>query len=322
MGKAVLVLGGGLTLLAPLTVHAAFEYDGGRSKILFNNYDKFSAPKTGSSTKTKECPKADELSPFSGIAFAGGDILVRLNESDTAPMCQVLKRIGSAPGNETSVEAEKMIEFSKRCGPVGEYKRRIAESWSIPMYTGGLDWVNSDGDEIWVETDQTGYAKEICPCPTLPGEPLTKTKQGILVNVTKAKWEATKECWTQGCECEQTKSPRLRVGLYVLGAVMFVGLMWDFIRFYVFGIREETEEERKERKEKKKAEKEKKKKEKKDRKAKEEAEGKNGEGDEEGAGAKDVDGEDKEPKSGSSSADGDEVEGEAEGKEGEEKKDK
>jgi len=283
--------------------HARFEYDGGRSKILFNQHDKFNmGPKTGTSTKTKECPRADELSPFSGIAFAGGDILVRLNETDTAPMCQVLKRIGSAPGNETSVEAEKMIEFSKRCGPVGEYKRRIAESWSIPMFTGGLDWVSNDGETIWVETDQTG-------------------PEGVLVEVTKAKWELSKDCWTQGCECEQTKSPRVRIGLYILGALMFLGLSWDFIRFYVFGIREETEEERKERKEKKRAEKEKKKeekkKEKKERKEKEAKENGGEGGGEGGETAKEGEGE---PKSGSSSADGDEGEGET--KKEEEKKDK
>ncbi|CAD7965455.1 unnamed protein product [Amoebophrya sp. A120] len=223
----------------PVPVHAAFEYDGGRSKILFNNYDKFNTgPKAGPGVKVKECPRADELSPFSGIAFADSQILVRVNETDSSPQCQVLKKIGS--NAETAVEAEKMIEFAKRCGPVGEYKRRIAESWSIPMFTGGLDWVSGEGEELYIETDQH--------------------PEGLMVNVTKDKWESAKNCWAMGCDCEQTKSPRVRIFLYLLGVCCLVGLGWDVIRYYVFGVRPDPEEDEEDYDDKKRLTKEEKKK--------------------------------------------------------------
>ncbi|CAD7948483.1 unnamed protein product [Amoebophrya sp. A25] len=300
------------------TAYARFEYDGGRSKILFNNHDRFNMDPASNQpgVKTKECPKAEELSPFAGIAFAGGDILVRFDEDDSMPTCRVLKKIGTSAGEEGAVEAEKMNEFAKRCGPVGEYKRRIAESWNIPMFTGGVDWVGGEGEEIWVETERVlvdgeepldwvvkkvgGHAdastsetetttsaavessgadgdvadagekdendeeaEEMIKPPFQSKGNTTEivtdadgVKREIFkgwITVNKNKWLSVKECWGAGCSCDQTKSPRLRIFLYVLGAVCVIGLLNDIIKFYIYGPPppETDSKEKKEKKDKK-----------------------------------------------------------------------
>jgi len=43
--------------------------------------------------------------------------------------------------------------------------------------------------------------------------------EGITVNITRAKFLKMKNCWTGGCECEQTKNPYLKMTFFILGSL-------------------------------------------------------------------------------------------------------
>merc|ERR1719171_3471385 len=73
-----------------LGVNAQIDFDGGRAKM-FGKQDAFDTFATGAKPgsgnsgmkgikKNPDCPKSDNLSPFSGIAFVDGDILVRFED--------------------------------------------------------------------------------------------------------------------------------------------------------------------------------------------------------------------------------------------------
>lgn len=234
------------------------EFDGGRER-LYGNRNAFGSPDSqskGNIPKPKDCPKVEELSPFSGIAFANREIFVLLDLEDKGePKCHRLIEVNGA--NSTA-----LFDAAKLCGAVGEYKRRIAESLNIPMFTGGFSWVG-EGEKVPVKTDM------------FEGE----------VTVTREKWEAAKDCWASGCGCEQTTSPKMRIFLYILAGLGVLGLIWDTMRYFKEKKEEEEEEEdkgkeKKEKKEKKDKKEKKEKKDKKEKKEKKEKKNKEKDGDE------------------------------------------
>merc|ERR1712194_551425 len=71
---------------------------------------------------------------------------------------------------------------------------------------------------VVVEDTETGARSEILKAP-----------------VTEKSWEATSNCWSSGCDCDQVKAPRLRTFFYTIAFLALIGLMWDTFRFMKFG---------------------------------------------------------------------------------------
>jgi hypothetical protein len=46
------------------------------------------------------------------------------------------------------------------------------------------------------------------------------------VKLSREKWEKAKECWGAGCECEQTKSPKIKAFFLTVLALMIAGLLY------------------------------------------------------------------------------------------------
>merc|ERR1719281_717976 len=132
---------------------AQVNIDGGRSDLPGMKQDMFDRVGKGKKAggpqmkgkAAPDCPKSDGMSPFTGIAFAMGDVFVRLN--GTEGQCHRLVSVGGANFSE-------LTNFSKTCGPAGEWKYRIAENLSSVFFQGGLDWVKSDNDPIEVITEE------------------------------------------------------------------------------------------------------------------------------------------------------------------------
>jgi transcription elongation factor Elf1 len=93
-----------------------------------------------------------------------------------------------------------MVNFSRTCGPAGEFKRRIAENLSTIFFQGGAEWAKHDGDIIEVVTEDGTFE----------------------IEVSEAKYELMLECWKRGCGCEQAKNPKMKV-LFITMAVIAVG---------------------------------------------------------------------------------------------------
>lgn len=165
--------------------------------------------KAGPQVKGKaapDCPKSDGMSPFTGIAFAMGDVFVRLN--GTEGQCQRLVSVGGANFSE-------LTNFSKTCGPAGEWKYRIAENLSSVFFQGGLDWVKSDNDTIEVITEEGTFE----------------------VVVSEAKYQTVLECWKMSCGCEQANNPVARGIFVAMLCVAIAGVGWDSVKLAIDKIR-------------------------------------------------------------------------------------
>merc|ERR1719296_512141 len=99
-------------------------------------------------------------------------MFVRLNGTDA--QCTRLITVGGV--NFTS-----MVNFSRTCGPAGEFKRRIAENLSTIFFQGGAEWAKHDNDTIEVVTEDGTFE----------------------IEVSEAKYEVMLGCWERGCGCEQ-----------------------------------------------------------------------------------------------------------------------
>ncbi|CAK0832595.1 unnamed protein product [Prorocentrum cordatum] len=186
---------------------AAQSIDGGRSELpgmKRDMFDQYEASKRGGGAQKKgkgppDCPKSDGMSPFTGITFASGEMYVRIN--GTEGQCRRLVKLGGA-------NYSTMVNFSRTCGPAGEYKRRIAENISTISFCGGLDWAKHDGEMIEVETEDGTFE----------------------VEVTEAKYEVLLECWKRGCDCEQAKNPKMKAIFIALGVIAVGGLSYDSLK--------------------------------------------------------------------------------------------
>jgi len=146
-----------------------------------------------------ECPKSDKMSPFYNLAFADGEMYVRINSS--SGQCHRLLTVGGA--NFTV-----LTNASKTCGPAGEWKKRIAEELSAMFFQGGLEWVKSENETIEVVTEEGTF-------------------QAV---VSEEKYEAQLECWKKGCGCEQTANPKMRVLFATLLFLAVGGLSYDSMK--------------------------------------------------------------------------------------------
>lgn len=188
--------------------------DGGRSDLpgmKQDIFDQVNRQKKGGGPQNRgkgppDCPKSDKMSPFFGLAFASGEMYVRINESETE-----CKRLITVGGANYSV----LTNASRTCGPAGEWKKRIAEELSAVFFQGGLDWVKSENETIEVITEDGTFE----------------------VEVNEARFAAQLECWKRGCGCEQAKNPKMRMILLTI-LVLSVGgigadgfkLLWEKVK--------------------------------------------------------------------------------------------
>merc|ERR1712194_488800 len=91
---------------------------------------------------------------------------------------------------------------SRTCGPVGEWKYRIAENMSTMFFQGGYDWVKHSNETIEVITEEGTF----------------------MVEVNEEKYESMLTCWKYACGCEQAANPMGRaIGIALLiGAIGFI----------------------------------------------------------------------------------------------------
>jgi len=145
-------------------------------------------------------------SPFFGLAFASGEMYVRINETEGE-----CKRLITVGGANYSV----LTNASRTCGPAGEWKKRIAEELSAVFFQGGLDWVKSENETVEVVTEDGTFEAV----------------------VSEAKFAAQLDCWKRGCGCEQAKNPKMRMILLTI-LVLSVGgigtdgfkLLWEKVK--------------------------------------------------------------------------------------------
>merc|ERR1740121_3252567 len=130
---------------------AAVNIDGGRSQLPGMKQDMFDQAQMKKNSKGRQpakgppdCPKSDGMSPFWALTFVNGELFVKLNS--TEEKCTKLITVGGA--NLTT-----LTNASKTCGPVGEWKRRIAEQLSAVFFQGGLEWVKHENETIEVVTE-------------------------------------------------------------------------------------------------------------------------------------------------------------------------
>jgi len=186
------------------TAICAAQVDGGRSELpgmkkdMFDQYqNNKKKPQQAKSKAPPPCPRSDFMSPFTGITFSSSEMYVRLN--GTEGKCTRLITVGGY--NFTN-----MMNFSRTCGPAGEWKRRVAENLSTIFFQGGSEsWAKHDGDIIEVITEEGTFE----------------------VNVTEAKYEEMVECWKRGCGCEQANHPTMKVLFITMGVIAISGLCYD-----------------------------------------------------------------------------------------------
>merc|ERR1712083_262755 len=176
--------------------------------------------------KRPECPKSDELSPFTSFAIVGGNIFVKFNESDAT--CRRLISVGGA-------NISSLFSAARTCGAVGEWKRRVAEELSAMYFiTGGEGWPKSEGEPIELELEDGNYS----------------------IPITPANYELIKDCWARGCGCEQAANPKMKVVMLTLLAIALTGLGWDAVKMgYEKFFGKKKDKEKKEKKKEKKAKK-------------------------------------------------------------------
>jgi len=92
------------------------------------------------------------MSPFFGLAFVNSEMYIKWNESQSS--CVKLLTVGSA--NYTV-----LANASRTCGPVGEWKRRIAEEMSAVFFQAGLDWVKNENETIEIVTEEGTFEVEV-----------------------------------------------------------------------------------------------------------------------------------------------------------------
>jgi len=125
-----------------LSAHIAFSQpniDGGRGDLPGMKQDMFDQVKKQKKGGPKiakgppDCPKSafGQMSPFTSMAFTNGEVYVRLDASEGP--CHKLISVGGA--NHSTLQ-----NASLTCGPVGEWKKRIAEEMSMVFFQGGLEW--------------------------------------------------------------------------------------------------------------------------------------------------------------------------------------
>lgn len=173
--------------------------DGGRSELPGMRQDMFDQvqknKKSGGRSQAgkgpPECPKSDMMSAVYSVAFASGEVFVRVNR--TEGKCERLISIGGA-------HLANMTNYSKSCGPVGEWKRRIAENMSSVFFQGGFDWVKSENETIEIITEDGTYQAE----------------------VNEGKYEHMMDCWKGACGCEQANNPIARM-IFIAMLVIAVG---------------------------------------------------------------------------------------------------
>merc|ERR1719321_613080 len=182
-------------LLWSFVLHAAAQTtDGGRSDLPGMNKDIFDQindrKKNPQGAKTQgrpECPKSDHFSPFQAFTIVDSKIYIKLNA--TEEKCVELLGVGKA-------NISALFAAARTCGPVGEWKRRIAEELSAVFFVGGWeDWPKGENGMIDIKTE-TGIF------PTA---------------ITADNYNIMKDCWARGCGCEQAKSPVMKgVGIALL----------------------------------------------------------------------------------------------------------
>lgn len=187
-----------LYLFQPVSGQA--NVDGGRSQLPGMKQDIFDQvqrnKKNGPQPRGKApppCPKSDMMSPFYSLAYASGEIFVRMNSSEGH--CQRLISVGGANFSE-------LKNASRTCGPVGEWKNRIAENLSSMFFQGGFDWVKHSNETIEVVTEDGTFQ----------------------VEVNEEKYDSMMVCWRYACGCEQAANPLGRaIGIALLiGAIGFI----------------------------------------------------------------------------------------------------
>lgn len=185
---------------------AQASIDGGRSDLPGMKQDIFDQvqknKKSGPTPRGKgppDCPKSDKMTPFFGLAFASGDVYVRINS--TEGQCHRLITVGGA-------NYSVLTNASKTCGPAGEWKKRIAEELSAVFFQGGLEWVKSENETVEVVTEEGTF-------------------QAV---VSEEKYAEQLECWKRGCGCEQAKNPKMRMVLFTLLVLAIGGLGMDVFK--------------------------------------------------------------------------------------------
>jgi len=184
--------------------------DGGRGDLpgmkqdMFDQVKKNKGKKPGMGKGPPDCPKSDKMAAFTSVAFTNGEVFVRLDASDGP--CHKLISIGGA--NHSVLK-----NASLTCGPVGEWKKRIAEEMSMVFFQGGLDWVRSENETVEVITEQC--EGEVC------------TNHTIETMVTEAKYEELLQCWAKSCGCEQANNPKMKIILFSIFLCALGGLGLD-----------------------------------------------------------------------------------------------
>lgn len=146
-----------------------------------------------------DCPKSDKMSAFTSMAFTDGEVFVRLDASDGP--CYKLLSIGGA-------NHSVLRNASLTCGPVGEWKKRVAEEMSAVFFQGGLDWVKSENETIEVITEEGTFE----------------------TMVSEAKYAELMECWKRSCGCEQANNPKMKIVLFALFLCALGGLSYDSVK--------------------------------------------------------------------------------------------
>jgi len=185
--------------------------DGGRGDLPGMKQDMFDMhkkqKKAGGKPLGKEppkCPNSDKMSAFTSMALLSGEIFVRLDASEGP--CHKLISIGGA--NHSVLK-----NASLTCGPVGEWKKRVAEEMSMVFFQGGLEWVKSENETIEVITEHC--VDDVC------------TNQTTVTEINEAKYEELLQCWSRSCGCEQANNPKMKIVFFAIFLCALGGLGWD-----------------------------------------------------------------------------------------------
>jgi hypothetical protein len=147
-----------------------------------------------------ECPKkADKMTPFTTLAFTDGELYVRLDATEGP--CHRLITVGGANLTE-------LRNASLTCGPVGEWKKRLAEEMSMVFFQGGLEWPRNENETVEVITEDGTFQAE----------------------VNEAKYEIMMGCWKSSCGCEQANNPKMKILLLSLLVCALGGLSYDSVK--------------------------------------------------------------------------------------------
>jgi len=194
-----------LVLAQPVAAQA--NIDGGRGDLPGMKQDIFDQvqknKKGGPQQRGKappDCPKSDHMSPFFGLAFASGEMFVKVNSTDGK--CQRLISVGGANYSD-------LTNASRTCGPAGEWKKRIAEELSAVFFQGGLEWVRSENETVEVITEEGTF-------------------QAV---VSEEKYAEQSDCWKRGCGCEQANNPKMRMIFIAILVISVGGLGYDSLKF-------------------------------------------------------------------------------------------